>query len=209
MPFAKNVHINLQRKLDRRTVLRGSGIALAMPWLNAMQPAFAFKQDVVPAKRFVSMTLGLGLLPENLFPETEGSAYAPSRYPEAIQDVREHFTVVSGVSHPGVSGGHRAEASLLSAAPMSAAAASRNSISLDQLLAKHLGHHTRFPSLVLGLSGSNSPSYTQNGSMLPAEDSPSKLFTRLFVNDAPELQKLHVARAKQGQSIMDLATWSV
>ena len=80
MPFAKNVHINLQRKLDRRTVLRGSGIALAMPWLNAMQPAFASKQDVVPAKRFVSMTLGLGLLPENLFPETEGSAYAPSRY---------------------------------------------------------------------------------------------------------------------------------
>ena len=204
MPFAKNVHINLQRKLDRRTVLRGSGIALAMPWLNAMQPAFASKQDVVPAKRFVSMTLGLGLLPENLFPETKGSAYAPSRYLEAIQDVREHFTVVSGVSHPGVSGGHRAEASLLSAAPMSAAAASRNSISLDQLLAKHLGHHTRFPSLVLGLSGSNSPSYTQNGSMLPAEDSPSKLFTRLFVNDAPELQKLHVARAKQGQSIMDL-----
>lgn len=204
MAFAKNININFQRKLDRRTLLRGSGIALAMPWLNAMLPAFASSEDAAPARRFVSMTLGLGLLPDNLFPESAGKDYKASRYLEGIQDIREQFSIVSGVSHPRVSGGHRAEASLLSAAPMSAAAASKNSISMDQLLAKHLGHQTRFPSLVLGLSGSNSPSYTQNGSMLPAEDSPSKLFSKLFVNDAPAEQKLQIERARQGQSIMDL-----
>jgi hypothetical protein len=103
-----------------------------------------------------------------------------------------------------VSGGHRAEASLLSAAPMSAAAASRNTISLDQLLAKHLGHLTRFPSLVLGLSGSNSPSYTENGSMVPADDSPSRLFNRLFINDSAADKAKQAHRARQGQSIMDL-----
>lgn len=205
MAFAnKNINISLQRKLNRRTLLRGSGIALAMPWLNAMLPAFASSNEAAPAKRFVSMTLGLGLLPENLFPESEGVDYQPSKYLEGIQDLRKQFTVVSGASHPGVSGGHRAEASLLSAAPMSAAAASRNSISMDQLLAKHLGHQTRFPSLVLGLSGSNSPSYTANGAMLPAEDSPAKLFAKLFVNDAPAVQELQIERARQGQSIMDL-----
>jgi hypothetical protein len=114
------------------------------------------------------------------------------------------LTVISGASHPGVSGGHRAEASLLTAAPMSASAQTRNTISLDQLLAKHLGGRTRFPSLVLGLAGSNSPSYTDNGSMVPAEESPARLFTRLFVSDSPTERKLQAARAREGQSIMDL-----
>ena len=200
-----DVQINLQKKLSRRTVIRGSGVALAMPWLSAMAPAFASSSASQAPQRFVAMTLGLGLLGENLVPtKGEGDRYEPSQYLVQLQDLRDRFTVVSGSSHPGVSGGHRAEASLLSAAPMSSAAASRNTVSVDQLLAKHLGHRTRFPSLVLGLSGSNSPSYTENGAMIPAETSPAKLFTQLFVNDSPAAQRLQVNRARQGQSIMDL-----
>ena len=171
-------YVNLQRHLNRRTVLRGAGVAMAMPWLSAMRPAFA-AAETRPPKRFVAITLGLWLHAENLFPEQPGRDYQPARYLEPLQDMRQHYSVISGTSHPGVSGGHRAEASLLSAAPMSAAAAGRNSISLDQLLAKHLGHHTRFPSLVLSMSGSNSPSYTSSGSMIPAENSPARRFTRL------------------------------
>jgi len=196
-------YVNLQRHLNRRTVLRGAGVAMAMPWLSAMRPAFA-AAETRPPKRFVAITLGLGLHAENLFPEQPGRDYQPARYLEPLQDMRGHYSVISGTSHPGVSGGHRAEASLLSAAPMSAAAAGRNSISLDQLLAKHLGHHTRFPSLVLSLSGSNSPSYTSSGSMIPAENSPARLFTRLFINDSQREQKQQIARARQGRSIMDL-----
>lgn len=71
-------------------------------------------------------------------------------------------------------------------------------------MAKHLGDQTRFPSLVLGQSGSNSPSYTENGSMIPAESSPANLFTRLFVNDSPEEQRQQARRAREGRSIMDL-----
>ena len=200
----RDFQISLQRKLSRRTLLRGSGVALAMPWLSAMSSAFGASGQPRAPQRFVSVTLGLGLHGENLAPNTAGPDYLPSRYLEQLQDIRDKFTVISGSSHPGVSGGHRAEASLLSAAPMSSAAASRNTISLDQLLAKHLGHHTRFPSLVLGLSGSNSPSYTENGSMIPAETSPSRLFTQLFVNDSEAEKAKHVHRARQGQSIMDL-----
>jgi hypothetical protein len=199
-----DVQFNVQRKLSRRTVLRGAGIALAMPWLTAMAPAFGDEKTAKPPRRFVAMTLGLGLHAENLNPKQDGKGYEASPYLAGIQHIRNDFTVISGASHPGVSGGHRAEASLLSAAPMSAAAASRNTVSLDQLLAKHLGHFTRFPSLTLSLSGSNSPSYTENGSMIPAEESPAKLFARLFLSDSPSEQKKQIARAREGQSVMDL-----
>ena len=174
--MTQQVQFNFQRKLSRRTFLRGAGVSLALPWLSAMSQAFAGPAAARPPRRFVAITLGLGLHADNLNPENAGRDYQPSLYLQHLQDLRDQYTVISGSSHPGVSGGHRAEASLLTASPMSASAQSRNTISLDQLLAKHLGHQTRFPSLVLGLSGSNSPSYTENGSMIPAEDSPSKLF---------------------------------
>lgn len=196
--------IDLQRRLPRRTILRGAGVTLAMPWLSAMQAAFGESASAPPPRRFVAMTLGLGLVADNLNPAESGRGYRPSQYLAPLMDLREQFTVISGSSHPGVSGGHRAEASLLSAAPMSGSAASKNTVSLDQLLAKHLGDKTRFPSLVLGLSGSNSPSYTENGAMIPAEDSPAALFTRLFVNDTAADRQQQAARARQGQSIMDL-----
>jgi hypothetical protein len=168
-----------------------------------MSPAFA-AATASPPRRFVAMTLSLGLLGENLFPAESGRDWKLPRYLEPLADLRDRLTLVSGASHPGVSGGHRAEASLLTAAPMSASAQTKNTESLDQLLARHYGHQTRFPSLVLGLGGSNSPSYTQNGSMIPAETSPAKLFTRLFVADSPAERKRQVARAREGQSIMDL-----
>ncbi|HWA99731.1 MAG TPA: DUF1552 domain-containing protein [Pirellulales bacterium] len=191
------------RKLSRRTLLRGAGVAVSMPWLSAMQRAVG-SSDVGPPRRVVAMTLGLGLIADNLNPLEAGRDYKPSPYLERLNDIRDQFTVISGSSHPQVSGGHRAEASLLSAAPMSSAAASRNTVSLDQLLAKHLGNQTRFSSLVLSSAGSASPSYTENGSMIPAEDSPARLFTRLFVNDSPSDRERHAQRARQGQSIMDL-----
>lgn len=198
------IHFSLKRRLHRRTLLRGAGISMAVPWLSAMTEAFARPETVAAPRRFVSVTLGLGLVADHLNPEAGGFDYQPSRYLQRLQDLRDRYTVISGTSHPGVSGGHRAEASLLSAAPMSSAAASRNTISLDQLMARHCGIHTRFPSLVLGLSGSNSPSYTENGSMIPAESSPSRLFTQLFVSDSPEEQQRQAARAREGRSIMDV-----
>jgi hypothetical protein len=197
------VSFDFQRSLDRRTLLKGAGVAMAVPWLSAMQPALG-GAAVRPPRRFVAMSLSLGLLAENLNPQEAGAGYTAPRYLEPLEDLRPHFTVISGTSHPGVSGGHRAEASLLTAAPMTAAAQSRNTISVDQLLAKHLGGETRFPSLVLGLSGSNSPSYTETGSMIPAEDSPARLFTRLFVADSPTERARQVQRAREGRSIMDL-----
>lgn len=200
--MTKRIYFNRSRQLNRRTLLRGAGVALSVPWLTAMQRALAAEPEPTTTRRFVSMTLGLGLVANNLNPAESGSDYKASRYLKNVMDMKDQFTVVSGTSHPGVSGGHRAEASLLTANPVGSSG--RNTVSLDQHMAKYLGDKTRFPSLVLGSSGSNSPSYTENGAMIPAMDSPAKLFTRLFVNDSPAERKRQAQRVRQGRSIMDL-----
>lgn len=199
-----NVHFNFRRRLNRRTFLRGAGVALSLPWLSAMQQAFGRSEPTQAPRRFVAMSLGLGLLSDNLNPKQAGRGYQLSPYLKSIDDLRDQFTVVSGSSHPDVIGGHRAEASILTATPVGSAGQAKNSISLDQYLAKHLGNYTRFPSLVLSSRGSNSPSYTESGAMIPAEDSPARLFARLFVDDSPAERRRQAERVRQGRSIMDL-----
>lgn len=193
-----------QKHLSRRAMLRGAGITLGLPLLEAMIPALAGVKETRQAKRFVGMSLALGLHNPNLVPEGSGRGYKPSRYLADIQDLREDFTVVSGSSHPGVTGGHTAEGSIFSACPNARGSTTRNTISLDQLMAKHLGHETRFPSLVLNTNSQTSPSYTENGSMIPAENSAMKLFTRLFVDDTPAEQERQAELIRQGRSVMDV-----
>ena len=193
---------NRSSRPNRRSLLRGSGVAMTLPWLSAMD-ACANEQKEAP-RRFVSVSLGLGLIPDNLFPTEGGVDYKPTRYLEPIQDIRNEFTVISGCSHPGVSNGHRAEASILTATPIGNSGSARNTISVDQLLAKNFGNQTRFPSLVLSTSGTQSPSYTDTGSMVPAEDSPSELFARLFVNESKRERQRQADRIRKGRSIMDV-----
>jgi hypothetical protein len=196
--------ISLQKQLSRRAMLRSAGVSLALPMLEAMVPAFAAAPEVRQARRFVGVSLALGLHNPNLVPEGPGRDYKPSRYLAGIQDIREDFTVVSGSSHPGVTGGHTAEGSIFSACPNARGSTTRNTISLDQLMAKHLGHETRFPSLVLNTNSQSSPSYTENGSMIPAENSAMRLFTRLFVDDSPAEQERQAELIRQGRSVMDV-----
>ena len=177
---------------------------MALPWLEAMTPAFASSLAQQPPRRFVAVTLALGLHGPNLNPTEKGRNYTPSLYLSEVKDLLGDMTIVTGSSHPGVSGGHQAEGSILTAAPYSRSAAFKNSISLDQHLAKHQGHHTRFPSLVLDINGTTSSSYTDSGSMIPAEISPSRVFNQLFIPDTPKEQARQVERLKQGRSIMDV-----
>lgn len=197
-------NLNLGLKLSRRTMLRAAGVTLGLPVLDAMTPAFATVAPATHAKRFVSVSLALGLHSPNLVPEGAGRNYKSSRYTKVIEDLRNDFTVISGTSHPGVTGGHSAEGSILSACPNSRGTTSRNTISLDQLMAKHLGHETRFPSLVLNTNGQTSPSYTENGAMIPAENNAMRLFTKLFVNDTPAEQERQAELIREGRSVMDI-----
>jgi hypothetical protein len=200
----KPVNFNFGKSLSRRAVLRGAGVSLGLPLLDAMRPAFAVVPETKTAKRFVGISMALGLHNPNLVPETAGRNYKPSRYLQSLSDIRDDFTIVSGSSHPGVTGGHTAEGSIFSACPNQRGTTSRNTISLDQLMAKELGHETRFPSMVLNTATQTSPSYTENGAMIPAEENAMRLFAKLFVNDKPAEQDRQMELIKRGQSVMDV-----
>jgi hypothetical protein len=197
------MYISTHKALPRRTVLKQAGIALGLPMLDAMSPAFGASTPATP-KRFVGVSLSLGLHNPYLVPKDKGNSYTPSPYLKSLQDIRDKFTVVSGSSHPGVKGGHTAEASIFSACPMGRGANSKNTISLDQYMAKHLGDKTRFPSLVLNTSSERSPSYSESGAMIPAIDDPRKLFATLFIENTPAAKERQSEIAKGGKSIMDI-----
>lgn len=202
----KNVHFNFSKSLSRRTFLKGAGAAMALPWLDAMTPAFAKSSAAIPPRRFIATSLSLGLHAPNLDPLESGRNYTPSLYLSRIKDLLGDMTIVTGSSHPGVTGGHKASGSILTAAPYSRNAVFKNTVSIDQYMAKHLGHHTRFPSLVLNLHSNNSASYTEAGSMIPAEYSASKLFAKLFIDDSPAEREQQIERLKEGRSIMDVVS---
>ena len=200
----KNVTLTIGKKLSRRTVLRGAGVAISLPFLDAMRPALAAGRSAPKARRFVGVSLALGLHGPNLVPENAGTDYRPSQYLKPLQDIRNDFTVVSGSSHPRVTGGHTAEGSIFTACPNSRGATTRNTISLDQLMAKHLGHETRFPSLVLNTGSSSSPSYTENGAMIPAHGDVMRVFAKLFVDDSEKEQERQAQMIRAGRSVMDV-----
>ena len=199
----KDIQIHLRSRISRRHALKAGGVALGLPLLDAMVPAFA-KTPPATTKRFVGVSLSLGLHGPNLVPAEAGTGYTPSPYLRSLQDLRDRFTVVSGSSHPRVTGGHTAEGSIWSACPNQRNGGARNTVSLDQFMAKHLGHETRFPSLVLNTSRETSPSYTENGAMIPAASNPVRVFAQLFVDDSPRERKRQADLLRSGRSVMDV-----
>jgi hypothetical protein len=148
----------------------------------------------------------LGVLPKPFFPEGAGRGYALSPYLEELREFREEFTVFSGLSHPGVSGGHSADNCLLTAARGAFKSGFRNSISFDQFVAEKLGPVTRFSSLNLGVNidkGNRSLSWTRDGVLLPAEDSAPKLYERLFLQGDAEAVARQRHRLESRGSILD------
>ena len=171
----------LRRPLSRRTFLRGAGAAMALPMLDAMVPAFARETAQSIPRRMIAINVDLGFMPEEFFPKTAGRHFELSAYLKLLKDFRNDFTVFSGVSHPEVDGGHQADVSFLTGAPHPRSAGFKNTISLDQFAAQHIGHLTRFPTLNLRVGpGAGSMSYTGDGVRIPSEERPSRVFRQLF-----------------------------
>lgn len=189
--------------LSRRTFLRGTGVSLALPLLDAMLPnriRAAGTVDITAPRRIVAINIPLGFIPEKFFPSEAGSNYALSDYLTPAESLRRDFTLFSGVSHPGVDGGHSAEKSFLTAAPHPGARTFKNSISLDQFIAQKIGDKTRFASLTLG---DHSLSWSANGVNIPAEPSPAKAFARLFLSGTKTEVANQQRDLEDGRSIMD------
>jgi hypothetical protein len=193
--------------MSRRRFLRGAGVALALPMLDAMVPAFAREvSGAQPPRRMLAICNNLGLLPDQFFPDQPGRGYKLSPYLELLAEHRENFTVFSGVMHPDVDGGHPADNCFLTAAPHPGSGGFRNTISLDQFAAQQIGNVTRFPSLTLGVNvsrGQRSLSWTGTGAMIPTEEKASEVFKHMFLRGSPDEVKQQMHRLSLGQSIMD------
>ncbi len=181
--------------LDRRTFLRGAGLSLSLPWLEAMAKA---DPPAEQPKRFCAFFFGNGVaIPKqessdaedgwSWFPREGGPDYTLTKPLEPLAAYRNDMSIFGGMSHPSsrLLVGHNTVDVWLTGADIRVSL--QNSISLDQLIARHAGAHTRIPSLVLSSHGgvgtksrSTTISFDAQGRAVPAESSPRQIFERLF-----------------------------
>jgi hypothetical protein len=194
---------------SRRRFLQGVGVAMSLPFLEAMQPMSARAASSSAAanakpRRMLGICNNLGLRPDLFFPAGTGRDYVASPYLKLLEAHRNDFTVMSGVSHPNVDGGHPSDISFLTAAPHPASSSFRNSISLDQYIAERIGTLTRFPSLTLAVNGAaRSLSWTGTGVAIPPEERAADVFNQLFLQGTPEQVEAQIQRLDTGRSILD------
>ena len=200
-------------ELNRRTMLKATGISLALPWMESLMGA----QDQSPPKRFCSIYFPYGVsLPRqdgeygqwHWFPKGKGRDFTFNKSLEPLEPFRNQVTVLGGLSHPKVRriGGHDSGDTFLTGEEMSLRATGlKNSISLDQFMAHthRLGASTRFNSLVLSSDGgvgmptrANTLSYSSNGQPIPSFNRPAVVFERLFGlnGDSIEAQRQGLTR---------------
>jgi hypothetical protein len=197
----------LNNAMSRRTLLRGVGVSLALPLLDAMVPMARAQQTTAVPRRMFGICNNLGVLPGEFFPADAGPNYTPSPYLKLLEAYRKDFTVLSGVSHPNVDGGHPSDISFLTAAPHPASSSFRNTISLDQYIAERIGIQTRFPSLTLAVNtGGRSLSWTGNGVSIPPEQSAAVVFRQMFIQGTAKEVEAKIAELDTGRSILDAVT---
>lgn len=195
----------MSKQLSRRTVLRGVGTAIALPWLEAMMPRSAFAADGKPPVRIAFVYMPNGTWMKEWTPEEVGAL--PAELPPILKPMsalKSEFSVLTGLTADnsrGPSGGHaRAMAGFLTSSRIRKTEGSdfRAGISVDQVAAASIGDRTRIPSLQLatgqsGTSGSCDIGYScayqrlswrDTVTPLPSITNPRHLFDRLFTNDA-------------------------
>ena len=198
----------MTRQLNRRTFLRASGVAMALPLLETMHPMLARAAAAVGqrgTRRMVNICNTLGLYTQAWLPKTVCFDYEPTEYLALLDEHRQQYTVFSGLSHEQQTGrqAHNSEITWLTSARHPGLDGFQNTISLDQAAANHLGYITRFPSVVMGTATAQSQSYISNGVMVPAETSPAALFKKMFLQGSPEEVERQARSLSDGGSILD------
>ncbi|QDV68689.1 hypothetical protein Poly24_24020 [Rosistilla carotiformis] len=210
----------MQRTFTRRSVLRGLGTCLSLPLLDAMVPTAdaapskfrPLERSLNPQPRMICCYVPNGVNIAKWVPEQAGRDYVLSPTLKALEPHRQDFSVISGLGHPAAKGGHSGADTWLTGADLGAKSGSdyTNRVSADQIAAMHHGHQTRFPSLQLsdssgtGAAGhSHTLSFDRSGTPIPAENSPRRLFERLFVPDSAEDRQATLRRYALQKSILD------
>src|SRR5712692_7936463 len=209
------------RSLSRRTVLRGIGATIALPFLDAMVPCA--KAAAKQANRFLAFYVPNGMAMEYWTPKGEGSTFELSRILEPMAPYRNQMLVLSGLRaswnyiHAGASG------SFLTGTPRGGKSEIEiiADVSMDQLLARHFSSETQVGSLELSMdtpanagacTGILSCAYTHTLSWrnatqpLPMEYNPRAVFERLFGDTGRTDWSAREARMRQHKSILDSVT---
>jgi hypothetical protein len=205
------------KTLPRRTVLRGIGTALSLPFLDAMKAA------VKPVRRFQAFYVPNGMAMEYWSPKGEGRDFELSPILEPLAPYRDQMVVLSGIKanwnyiHAGASGsfltgtvrGGRNEVEIVA------------DVSMDQILARHFAKETQVASLELAIdppanagacTGNLSCVYTHTLSWrsatqpLPMEWNPRAVFEKLFGDSGSTERAAREARLAEQKSILDSVT---
>jgi len=218
-----------QKHLDRRTLLKGLGATIALPFLDAMTPALA-KAGVTKAPVRLAFTyVPNGVTPAHWTPAGVGRDFSFTRILKPLEPFRHDVAVLSGLAHKngralgdGPGDHARAAASYLTGVhPKKTAGADiRNGISVDQIVALQLAAETRFPSIELGCEDTrtvgncdsgyscaytNSLSWRGPSSPNPPVNNPRLVFERLFgLFDAGLDPETRARRMKNRRSVLDL-----
>lgn len=202
--------------LHRRGFLWGSGMALALPWLET----FANEKEAGQGtpKRFVSIYhpdgVGLPLKTDpawtdwSWFPRGGEHDFQLTKVLDVLEPLRQDITIYSGLSHPAARRvhGHSNADQYLTGADIGGHGPYRNTVSLDQVIAEESGNLTRHASLVMstnggigGPRGAQTQSYNREGRPIPAMNKPKQIFDTLFVTTGKEAKE----KLARSQSALD------
>jgi hypothetical protein len=187
-------------RISRRTVLRGIGVTMALPWMESL-PVFgntAAATGPFP-KRFAVLFMGNGINGNHWWAKGSGAAMTLGRSLAPLEPLKHKITVVNGLfNKPGVGIGiHPGQTgNLLSGVPIQKGPSVRSGITMDQVIANRVGRETPLASLVLAceppmtgyhetdfsLAYSSHISWRRVDSPVPNEVDASLAFDRLFEN---------------------------
>ena len=186
---------------ERRTLLKGVGGTLALPFLESL--SHAAPAPAATPTRFLVVGNPFGMHPASFFPADFGKDFSISITLKSLEWLKDRLTIVSHTDHNMVSG-HGREISFLSGVlPADAQAFPEKNMSLDQLFARHIGSQVRYPSVGAALDSGIRMSWTANGvEKMPITD-PQELFNHLFLNLTPQEKAQRRQMLERNASILD------
>lgn len=192
----------MNSKLTRRQVLRAGSAILALPWLESLARGQSGRENA-PTRRIINVCTSFGLYGPSFFPSQSGRDYDASEYLQVLGGLRDQFTVFSGISHPEIGGDHASESCFLTSAKHPTRPGFRNTVSMDVVAAQHVAGATRFPLMTLSTQDGSPLSYTPTGAGIPAWNTPSKIYARMFLAGNKNDVEKELARLRRGQSMLD------
>src|SRR4051812_12617689 len=226
--------------LNRRHFLRGLGASIALPAFASLGGSRLLAADGAGAGGLASTATGTplrtafvyfpnGAIPASWWPDGEGADFRFNRTLQPLESLKGHIQILGGLNHKTAEGGAdgggdhaRGNGTFLTGVRLNKSATNvRAGISIDQVMARQVGHLTRFPSLELACDAGRKSGACDSGyscayqynlswssatTPMPPESNPRLAFERLFGSGSPGQRKANLQRRRQEQrSILDFA----